>query len=60
MADARKFVVSRDVTFNESSNNKNVDTANIATSAQLVADSVVKDDPTTAPDAKNDTSTSKF
>ena len=26
-ADARKFVVSRDVTFNESSNNQNADTA---------------------------------
>ena len=35
-ADAGKFVVSRDITFNESSNSKNVDTADITTSADVV------------------------
>ena len=45
---ARKFVVSQDVTFNESSNNKSFDTADKITSTGIIADSVIKDEPTTA------------
>ena len=53
--------MSRDVTFNESSNNHNADTAaDVTTSPELFADTVVKNDPTSAPNTNVDTSESEI
>ena len=60
-ADARKFVVSRDVTFNESSNNQNADTAaDVTTSPELIGDPLVKIDPTSSHNTNVDTSDSEI
>ena len=52
--------MSRDVTFNESSNNNNkkINTTVVTTSADVIADSVVKDEPTAAPNANHNTTNS--
>ena len=53
--------MSRDVTFNESTNNQNADTAaDVTTSPKLFADPVVKNDPTSSPNTNVDTSDSEI
>ena len=53
--------MSRDVTFNESSNNQNADTAaDVTTSPELITDPAVKNNPTSAPNANFDTSESEI
>ena len=51
--------MSRDVTFNESSNNQNADTAaDVTTSPELIADPVVMNDPTSSPNNNTNVDTS--
>ena len=53
--------MSRDVIFNQSTNNQNADTAaDVTASPELIADLVVKHDPTSAPNNNVDTSDSEI